>query len=231
MKRLLLCLSLLTSCLWGRPSEVLYSNFSETADTGKHGDYYMSASEVYEAQYELIQAEEDLYPRIKDKVDVRWLPCGQENSAYDPEKKVVWLCTEMNEHPAAAMLFAAHELGHAVTQEYFSTESEREADDIGMLALLEIGGGAGADLLDEAGNYYDAQLIQGHYPGDPHPPTAYRGWEAHCLAQGYRASKSGGEMTPQEAESVVFYLALKLQYSQLIRAANSQLIDFAGKGL
>lgn len=228
MKKLLLCIVLLTSCLWGRPSDVVYPNFQDDA-TAPDSTYKMSASQVYRAQYDLIQAEEDLYPRIKDKIDVRWLPCGQENSAYNPDSHTVFLCTEMNEHPAAAMLFAAHELGHAITQEYFSTESEREADDIGMLSLIDLGL---VDVLDEAGDYYDTQIVTGHYPGDPHPPTKYRGWEAHCLARGYRASKMAGPMTSQEAECAGFYTALKLQYEMLVDAANSPLIDFtAGMGI
>lgn len=144
-------------------------------------DARMTPSEVYKAQWKIIHLEAQDYPRAAD-TDIMWQPCDEENSAYDPDENKIHLCTEMSEHPSAAIMFAAHEMGHSITGHYFSTYSEQEADEIGMLEMLRHG------LIDDlmnAGLYYQAQDVQEHYPGDPHPPNSMRAYEAMCLAKGW----------------------------------------------
>lgn len=230
MKRLFLCLSLLLSglcgCIWGQPLEAVSPSPISVAvhlplAEGEKVD--LTPSEVYEMQYELLKAEEAMFPKVLEGkgVDIRWIPCGEENAFFDPDGHTIYLCTEMEAYPDAALLFAAHELGHAIGYAYLSESSEREADDIGMLSMLELGL---HDELVRAADYYDMQVVTGHYPGDPHPPTKYRSWEAKCLATGWKALQDN-QVNPEDAGCAMFYVGMKSQYQALMEAATGPLVD------
>ncbi|HEY6019767.1 MAG TPA: hypothetical protein VIY48_07650 [Candidatus Paceibacterota bacterium] len=151
------------------------------------------------------------YPLAED-TEVVWLPCDEENSAYSPSDNRIELCTEMSEHPAAAVMFAAHEMAHSVTTHYFDTHSEFEADELGVLEMLAHGR---ADQVLDAALYYQAQETQGHTPGDPHPDNALRARELVCLEDGWEKSRAPHppKYTPSECESV--YTGLVTRYKMM----------------
>lgn len=144
------------------------------ADTDPH-----QASAVFVRQMDVIRAMNRLYPSVQ--VDVRWMPCGTENSAYIPAAKTIVLCTEMEAHPSVALVFAAHEFGHAITEQLTNTGDEQSADEIAALSLISLG--YRQELLDTA--VFMAGLPdQGHEEGDEHPSNGFRAWEFACLETG-----------------------------------------------
>jgi hypothetical protein len=165
-----------------------------------------TASGVYAAQEHVIDQMRADYPTVD--VDVRWMPCGQENSYFEPDTGTIGLCTEMDVHPGAALFFAAHEMGHAVTGELAGTYDEQAADTVGALAMIRHG--YQLELLDAA-LYHASQKVQGHWPGDPHPSNGYRSWFLTCLEDG---SEPGG--TP---ECRVMYTALRDMWDRRLNDA------------
>jgi len=156
-----------------------------------------SASNVYMRQKELIEKMSEGYGV---EVDVAWEPCGQENSFYYRATNKIVLCTEMSKYPAAALFYAAHEMGHSMTWQLTSSLSEIDADEIAALAMIDLG--YSYELLGAA-LYHKADDTQGHIQGDSHPSNGFRAWYLACLATG----ADGGP-----PECVMLYQATKLKW-------------------
>lgn len=133
-------------------------------------------SEVYQAQWDMIEIMREEYPEVE--VEVRWIPCGMKNAFYLPSKQMVVLCTEMDPHPGAAVLFAAHEFAHAVTHQLIDVLDEGSADEIAAVSMVRAG--KYQELL-EAGLYWKRKATQGHLKGDDHPSAGYRAWFFTCM--------------------------------------------------
>lgn len=144
------------------------------------------ASAVYRAQADIIEKMNSLYPGVE--VEVRWEPCDEENSYYQPWDHTIHLCTEMEAHPSAAVVFAAHEMGHAITTQLLSVGGEQEADELAALAMIKFD--HRQELLDAA-LYYKEQADQDHIPGDPHPSNRFRAWEMACIEAGSEPDATG----------------------------------------
>jgi len=160
------------------------------------------ASYVFQRQASIIQAMALDYG-VTD-VEVVWSPCGEENSYYYPglEPRIV-LCTEMSEHPGAAIVFAAHEMGHAVTDALADITDENAADEVAILAMVKHG--YQQEMLDGAIYYLEAGWPLEHMKGDEHPGTAYRAWEFAC-------AEAGSEGGPDEC--VHLYYGLKIKWGR-----------------
>lgn len=158
-----------------------------------------SATYVFRQQWKMIrQMSKDFHV----DVTVMWMPCGEENSMYYPDENRIVLCTEMAEHPGAAIMFAAHEMGHAVTNNLLSETDENDADEIGALAMIRH---EWWNEMLEGAIYYQENPPLEHIPGDPHPATGFRAWEFACLESG------GVERSPSDCVSL--YDGLKLKWS------------------
>jgi hypothetical protein len=151
------------------------------------------ASVVYLRQAAVIDAMREFYPGVE--IDVVWKPCGEENSYYYGGAHRIELCTEMEAHPDAALFFAAHEAGHAVTQQLAGTLDEGAADAVGALAMIRLN--LRNELLGAAA-YHGSQDLQAHYPGDPHPSNGYRAWFLKCLEMG----SGEGALGPPECHTL-----------------------------
>jgi hypothetical protein len=152
---------------------------SLASDAGKY-----PVSETMQRQMALINKIKGLFPKVE--ANVRWLPCGGENSAYSPYSHTIYLCTEFAEaHPGAAVAVAAHEMAHAVTDQLTDTTGEQDADELGALLLIKFG--YQEELLDLA--IFFAEKDPAHEAGDEHPGPGYRAWELACIEDG---SEKGG---------------------------------------
>lgn len=159
-----------------------------------------SATYVFEQQLKIIrQMSRDFHV----DVDVAWMPCGEENSMYYPNENRVVLCTEMAEHPGAAVMFAAHEMGHAVTNNLIDVLDENDADEIAALAMVRHGWWN--EMLEGSIYYLSDGSPLTHVPGDDHPSEGFRAWEFACLESG------GVERAP--ADCVSLYDGLRLKWS------------------
>jgi hypothetical protein len=148
----------------------------------------MEVSSVFVDQVELILDMQKAFPLVK--VQIFHEKCGEENAYYwsreDAEAKGwvsprIILCSEMDKYPSAALMFAAHEMGHAITDYYTSTSDEQAADEIGALAMLAFGH---QKALLEAADYYLLDAEQRHVDGDGHPSNGFRHWFLRCMATG-----------------------------------------------
>lgn len=158
-----------------------------------------SATYVFQQQRKIIkQMARDFHV----EVHVMWQPCGEENSAYDPIDNRIILCTEMSAHPGAAIMFAAHEMGHAVTNNLLDELDENDADEIGALAMIRHEWWN--EMLEGSIYWMETRPLE-HIPGDDHPATGFRAWEYACLESG------GVERSP--ADCVSLYDGLKLKWS------------------
>ena len=144
------------------------------------GSTSQPASEVFQAQKRLINSMKEDYPEVE--VDVTWMPCGQKNAFYFPSIKRIVLCTEMEDHPEAALLFAAHEMGHAVTHQLIDVLDEGAADELAAIAMVKHG--HATELLVSA-LYWAKKNFKGHIVGDDHPSAGYRAWFFSCMASAY----------------------------------------------
>lgn len=146
------------------------------------GPAFASATDTYNAQLKVLQEMTHDFPGVSVTVD--WVPCGEFNSAYYPGSDHIELCTETEQRPDAAVWVAAHEFGHAITDQLLGTLSEESADEIATIWLLQHG-------------YYEAvtgaifwgleemEDNPGKPPGDPHPTWRYRVWSMLCLTDGF----------------------------------------------
>lgn len=134
------------------------------------------ASAVFLRQQEVIDYMKESFPKVE--VEVVWKPCRKYNAYYDPNDRTIVLCTEMEDFPEVAVLVAAHEMGHAITDQMLDEMSEYDADELAALALI-----AKDDLLPlvTAGVYFKRKELQGHMAGDPHPSAGYRAWFFECM--------------------------------------------------
>lgn len=109
---------------------------------------------------------------------ISWEPCGEYNSYYEPSTHKIGLCTEMEDFPDVAVAFAAHEMGHAITDQMLDELSEYDADELAALALI-----AHDDLmvLLDTGIWFKMEDFQGHISGDPHPSHGYRAEFFACM--------------------------------------------------
>ena len=137
--------------------------------------------------------------------NVVWEPCGEENSYFrnEPGNPTIILCTEMAAHPGAAMMFAAHEMGHAVTIALADIADESAADEIAMISMARYG--FLKEMLDGAIYYLSDGMPLDHRPGDTHPGNGYRAWEFACVAAG----ADGGP-----PECVELYHALTMKWDR-----------------
>jgi hypothetical protein len=138
------------------------------------------ASKVFKAQKRIIELMKGEYPGVK--AEVVWVPCGQKNAFYYPSLQKIVLCTEMEEHPETALLMAAHEMGHAITDQIIDMTDEGAADELAALAMVKHG--YATELL-VASLYWKRKTIQGHLAGDDHPSAGYRAWFFSCMASAY----------------------------------------------
>lgn len=168
-------------------------------------------SQVFRRQREIIrQMSEDYGVNIT----VSWKPCDQENSYYTGGlEPLIELCTEMSQHPGAAVMFAAHEMGHAVTDALASMVDEGAADELAMLAMVKHG--YKQEMLEGALYYLqDTDLPLYHIRGDSHPSNLYRAWEFSCVESG-----SPGEGGPPEC--VQLYEGLKLKWEMRLQPVHN----------
>lgn len=142
---------------------------------------------------------------------VVWAPCDSENSFYFPEANTIGLCTEMLEHPGAAVAFAAHEMGHAVLEQLANNSDEGDADELGALAL------AGHEYWDDmlaAAIYMRQAWPSGHIDGDTHPPGLFRVMQMMCFEEAAEAEKDASRPAPKacadwyRGTSIKWYLRL-----------------------
>lgn len=140
----------------------------------------VEASEVYKAQRDLIKAVKAHYPDLKLE-DTLWKPCdGELNSWYDTDKRRVELCTDMSKYPDAAMFYAAHEVGHAITYQFAGTLDEGSADVVGALEMVRLGM---QDKMRAAAAWYHSRP-QIHTRYEEHPGHEFRAWVLECFADG-----------------------------------------------
>lgn len=171
----------------------------------------LTPSEIYTMQETIINKMNKDYPQVK--VDIVWRPCGSFNSFYNPAKTDTFLfpptkakielCTEMSAYPGAGLLFAAHEFGHAMTDQITDTMSETDADEIGALALINFG--YQKELL-EAALYFKQSPQQAHEPGDEHMSHGLRAWFFTCIESG---SEVGNHQGSQECVELYHATSLK----------------------
>jgi hypothetical protein len=145
-------------------------------------------SDVFVKQVELINQMNETFPLVD--IQIVRTECKQENSFYwsrDLAKQQGWvkprieLCSEMDKYPDAALMFAAHEMGHAISDFYTDTLDEQNADELGALAMIAFG--HQKELLGSV-QYYLSDDVQGHVPGDDHPSNGFRAWFLTCMEQG-----------------------------------------------
>lgn len=168
----------------------------------------VSANDVFMKQKQMLLDMLEDYPKVE--VEAFWFPCGEENSYYFYRSQRIVLCTEMSNHPGAAIFFAAHEMGHAVGHQYTSTTEEIEADELAALAMIKHGY---LKELFEAAEYHSKEPTQGHIPGDPHPSNGFRAWYLTCLAE-------GSMETTDSVECITLYEATKLKWE--VRLADKE---------
>lgn len=149
--------------------------FSGATVASKQDD---QASRVFLAQEQVILKMKRMYPKLE--VDYRWKPCETLNSFYSPEDKTIQLCTEFAKYPKVALFVASHEVGHAVAMQFLNVDDEESADEIGALALLEMGQPEG--VLDAA--LYWADMGDDHIGPWGHPAHNFRAWNLACMAAG-----------------------------------------------
>ena len=183
MKKLILGLALIFLLACTAPS------MAQTSTTIPNSPQ-LHLDDVFVDQVELILDMQKAFP-LAD-VQIYHKACGEENSYYyqasegNPAKIV--LCSEMDAYPDVALMFAAHEMGHAISDAYADIMDEQSADEIGALAMIAFGH---TEELYMSSFYYIQDPIQGHRKDDPHPANSFRAWFLSCMAQG--AEGVGGE--------------------------------------
>lgn len=139
-------------------------------------------------QVALINKMNEAFPLVD--IQIYHVKCGQENAFYwsrDLARQQHWpharivLCEEMDQYPDAALMFAAHEMGHAITDFYTDTLDEQDADELAALAMIAFGE---SDALYIGAFYYLQDRFLGHWAGDEHPGSGFRHWFMSCMAQG-----------------------------------------------
>lgn len=133
-------------------------------------------SDVYREQEKIIETMNGYFPEVE--VTVVWRPCGHMNAYYASRSRLIILCTELGRNRSVALLFAAHEMGHAITHQLTSHVDEQAADELAAMAMIM--GGYTKELLDSA-IYFRLKKEQGHVKGDPHPSAGYRAWFFACM--------------------------------------------------
>jgi hypothetical protein len=160
-------------------------------------------SDTYRAQRELVMKMNSLFPDVR--VHVVWAPCGQENSFYFPEEQAILLCTEFEADPGMALFVAAHEMGHALTEQITSTASEQDADELAALAMVKFG--YRTELM-EAALWFRSRANQEHEGGDTHPGFGFRAWELSCIEAGSEG---------QSPECTALYRGLRVRWNARLR--------------
>jgi hypothetical protein len=138
-------------------------------------------SELRDGQWKLIQAMEADFPKVTLSA-ITWRTCDTENSWYYPAFKVILLCDDMSKHYDAALFFAAHEFGHAITWQTQGTIDEESADEIATVEMIKLGY---ADQLVGASVYWSDQKPLKGAPGDGHPSNYFRQWFLTCMVSGF----------------------------------------------
>lgn len=141
-------------------------------------------------------------------IDVNWMPCGDENSFYLGRGSVL-LCAEMLEHPEAAVQFAAHEAGHAVTDALASETDEGDADEI---AALEMARHRLFDDMLGAAMYMWVNWPADHRDGDEHPGGAFRAKQLVCVESAAEALTD--PTRPASPECLAWYAGLLVKWSE-----------------
>jgi hypothetical protein len=145
------------------------------------------ATSVYQAQADVVAEMAGLYPAVKIH-DVRWRPCGDENAWYSPANQTITFCTELESLGGAAVGVAAHEFGHAVTDQLINTTDEQDADELAALALVKLG--HRTELLELA-LWFEQFPQLGQGLGDEHPGAGFRAWELACIEAGSEPGATG----------------------------------------
>lgn len=137
-------------------------------------------SPVFAQQWEVISEMAKQHPEVK--VDIHWIPCGEVNGFYSIEEKDIYLCTETAQYPELAVFVAAHEMGHAIAVQLLHVDDEESADEIGALALIEMG--KFDDLMGAALWFLNRSLIYDSPSSYGHPSSGFRAWNLACLLVG-----------------------------------------------
>lgn len=171
----------------------------------------LQPTDPYWRQIELIAIMGASYPV---NVDIIRAECGQENSFYygydiykdwGLKKPTIVLCKEMDKYPDTALLYAAHEMGHAITDLYTDTLSESDADELAALAM--IGLGYNTELF-VASVYFLRENFLGHVREDGHAPAGYRAWILRCLEEGSQDDGSEECKALYKSTDMKWYLRL-----------------------
>lgn len=166
-----------------------------------------TAAYVMRQQHNIVQQMANDYPGVR--VALVWRPCGDENSFYKPWSKNIVLCAEMLEHPAAAIQFAAHEMGHAVTDYFADIVDENAADELAILAMTRHGW---IDEMLGAALYMQKTWPAEHIDGDPHPAGKFRAWELMCAEAGYEGTIDPERPAPEECTWLYEGLMIKWDF-------------------
>jgi hypothetical protein len=187
--------------LFGADHEAPLGHKKHTTSERQRGT---TAADVMRAQLVAISCMQEDYPAAEPSV---WFyPCGDENSFYYPGLDTVVLCAEMAEHPGAAIQFALHEMGHAVTTKYQDIGDENAADEMAILAMVRWGY---LDEMLDAAMYMLDNWPHEHVPGDEHPGGAYRAWELICAESAAEARIDPRRPTTPECRSLLDGLEVK----------------------
>lgn len=161
------------------------------------------ATSVFMAQWDIIDKMNRQFPDVE--VDIRWMPCGMENSFYVPALKTIVLCTEFERFPQTAVYIAAHEMAHAIQHQLTDVSSEQDADELAALSLVRHGY---TTALMCAAMYWRLEPNQGR-TGEEHPANGFRAWELACIADG--STKDG------TAECRALYDGLVVRWDHRLR--------------
>lgn len=161
------------------------------------------ASEAYLMQKRVVEQMKAEYPGVE--VKMVWEPCEQVNAFYYWAEKKIVMCTETESAPGVGVVFAAHEMGHAIAHQLLNVEDEGMADEIAADFLVR--NGYSMELL-QTSLYFKERPNQGRSSRAGHPAPAYRAWFFACMA----ASVDGHKGCQEVARITRVKLALRLHY-------------------
>lgn len=121
------------------------------------------------------------------EVSVEVMPCGQINAFYYPPMKAIVVCREALElDPGVLRFFIAHEMAHAIIDQYdipVPSSEEAAADELAAVALIGMGDKvAVVDVSMFFANHPDTEDVW-----DDHQSHAKRAASALCLVAGSEA--------------------------------------------
>lgn len=143
-----------------------------------------------------------------DDIRVVFVPCGEVNAYYLAGWGLIAMCIESRVDPLVEAFFAAHEMGHAITNRYAKYVDEEAADEIATLSLIE------------HYNYKPALAAAIHWlgethltwvPSDGHPTYLYRAWEIACLVGG--SLPADRDPSAEHEACAEYYRATKLRWA------------------